>query len=489
MSKIEAYLKVIAADRSLEIVTDAKALKKYTAKNLSGKEVFAPVAIVFPTSAAQVEAVMKAANEAEVNITVRSSQGEESLTGTSLPWKEDSVVLNLSKMNNVIHIDALNNMAIVEAGVTFAQLQNELKKQGLYMEHPLQVRNEKSVIAALLDRDPVLTAKHLWDVPDPLCAMKMVFGNGRLFGSGSAAGPGTLEEMLEAGCAMNQAQGPVWLDFGRVITGSQGTLAVVCWASVKVRPIGSCRTMTYVQSDNVDTLGEYASHCIRRRLGEEAVILNKKGMKTIFGIDEKAAEKMPEWTYVSSARGFRFFPEEYMNNQVEDMKDIAKGFGLTLVTELKGLDNAAAMKALDEPSKKNDFWKLRDGKQIVDLFCLNTLDVVGKFTKIAAKAAEKSGLDPKELIAYAQPSQMARNCHIEFVINAGEKAAELEDILGSALLDNNAFFSRPYGTLEPKVYRKYTAQRHFMPSIKSVFDAKGILNPGKLASGYEGGAI
>lgn len=489
MSHIEEFIGELSKNQSIEILTDEKILKKYIAENYSRKEVFAPSAIIYPTTVEQVEIALKLANETKVSITVRSSSGQDSLTGTSLPWVKDSVVLNLSKMNKIIHVDTLNDMAVIEAGVTFEQLNKELNKVGYYMEHPLQVKHGKSIIAALIDRDPVLTAKHLWDVPDPLCAMKMVFGNGRLFGSGSAAGPGTLEEMLEAGCAMNQAQGPVWLDLGRVITGAQGTLAVCCWASVKIKKLGSCKKCVFVQSDDINKLGEYASMVIRRRLGEEAVLLNRKGMQQIFGLDAKDTAKMPKWTFCSTVRGYNYFPEEYMNNQFADMEDIAKEYKLDFSDSLNGLDEKDAIKAFEGTSKKNDFWKYKDGKEIVDLFCLNTIDVIEKFTKIAEKVVEKINLSVDDLVVYAQPSQMARNCHIEFVIQAGDKAKDLEMILGTALLDNNAFFSRPYGVMEEKVYNKYTAQRHFMPAIKKFFDEQGILNPGKLANGYKGGEI
>ena len=93
--------------------------------------------------------------------------------------------------------------------------------------------------------------------------------------------------MLAAGCGINQAQGPVWLDLARVITGSQGTLAIVTWASVKVRPIGTEYSLTYVQSDDIDCLAAYVSDVIRRRLGEEAVLLNRKGMEIMFGWRKK----------------------------------------------------------------------------------------------------------------------------------------------------------------------------------------------------------
>lgn len=487
MSNLEAYKKALGD--AIELIEDARTLKSYIAKNHSNAQAVQPAAIVYPVSVEEVQKCVELANEYEIPLTVRSSAGTETFSGTSLPSVEGSVILNLSKMNKVINIDPLNNMAVIEAGVTYEQLNKELKKYGLYMEHPLSPRAEKSVIASLLDRDPVMTAKHIWDIPDPLCAQKMVFGNGRLFGSGSAAGPGTLEEMLEAGCAMNQAQGPVWLDLGRVITGAQGTLAAVCWASVKVRMIGSVHQMTYVQSDDIDRLGEYASNVIRRRLGEEAVLLNRKGMERVFGISKEEAAKMPKWTYVSSARGFRYFAEDYLNNQVADMADIAGEFGLELKTELAGLDNDAAWKVLNGSSKKNQYWKLDGKKNICDVFCLNTIDVIGKFTLLAEKAAETAGADPEELIVYAQPSQMARNCHIEFVINIDGDTRQLEDYIGTVLLDNNAFFSRPYGTIAEKVYEKHTQQRHFMPFIKLMLDEKCILNKGKLAAGYQGGEL
>ena len=112
---------------------------------------------------------------------------------------------------------------------------------------------------------------------------------------------------------------------------------------------------------------------------------------------------------------------------------------------------------------------------------LNTYDKVGMFTEFAEKAAEKCGLQAEELCVYAQASQMGRNCHIEFVIAAEEETAdELEQMLGITLLDNKAFFSRPYGRLTGEVYDRYTDQKRYMPLMKEFFDENRIMNPGKL---------
>lgn len=479
----ESYIRALSeTDRSLEIVTDAAACADYISQNRSLVSVSEPKAVLYPVCSEQVQDIVQKANEYKVNLVVRSSQGTVSMSGASLPVAgTDCVAVNLSRMNKIMNIDAKNNMAIIEAGVTYGQLNDALKPYGLYVEHPLSPRAEKSVLASLIDRDPVMTAKHLWDVPDPLCAVEMVMGKGRLFRSGSAAGPGTLDEMLEAGCGINQAQGPVWLDLARVITGSQGTLAIVTWASVKVRQIGSEYSLTYVQSDDADQLAAYASQVIRRRLGEEAVILNRRGMRNVFGMTEKDAAAMPKWTYITSARGFRYFPEMYRDNQVLDMTDIAAEHGLALKTELPGLDNAAVRRILEETSKDGDYWKERDGRTVTNLFILNTMDKIGFYTALAEEAVKHCGLDAGNLAVYAQPSQMGRNCHIEFIYSADPgKAQQLEETLSVTLLDNGAFFSRPYGVITEEVYNRYADQKKYMPVMKEFFDENRIMAPGRL---------
>ena len=483
MSYIDTYIQALsAADNTLEIVTDSAACSEYISKNYSRMPVSAPAAILYPTCPDQVLKIVELANEYKVSLTARSTHGLESYNGASLPTEGcECVAVNLSKMNKVMHIDPLNNMAIIEAGVTYGQLNEALKPYGLYMEHPLAARAEKSVLASLVDRDPVLTAKHLWDVPDPLCAVEMILGKGRRFRSGSAAGPGELQDMLDAGCGINQAQGPVWLDLARAATGSQGTLAIVTWASVKVKKIGSCRTIAYVQSDCIDTLTKYASQVIRRRLGEEAVILNKAGMKAVFDLADEVVAPMPKWTYITTAIGLNYFPEMYMENQLLDMADIAAEYSLEFKYELDGVCNKAVMEALDSPSKPGAYWKAKKGNDVFDMFMLNTFDKAAPFTAIAEKSVEKCGLNADDLIVYVQASQMARNCQIEFVINADEQTADtLEQMLGIALLDNKAFFSRPYGKLVEEIYNRYEDQKRYMPLIKEFFDENNIMNPGKL---------
>lgn len=488
MSSIAKYLDALSAvENPAEIVTDKAALADYISENYSRMPMAEPLAVVYPTTSEQVQSIVKLANEHKVALVARSSDGNVSMNGSSLPAAgTQCVAVNLSRMNKIMHIDVKNQTALIEAGVTYGQFNEALKPHGLYIEHPLLPRAEKSIVASLLDREPVMTPKHLWDVPDPLCCVEMVMGNGTLFRSGSAAGPGTIEEMIESGVGFSQAQGPVWLDLGRVITGAQGTLSVVTWVSVKVRPIGSVSTPAFVQSDDVNVLTDFASQMIRRRLGEETLILNRKGLAQVMAVDYAVTAKMPKWTLVSTVRGFRFFPERYMNNQLADMEEIAKDYGLEILRELRGIPNDKVYAALQNTSEPGAYWKQRYGNEIFDLFTLSTMDKLGSFAALAEVTVTRCGLNSDDLCVYAQPSQMGRNCHIEFIIGAdAETADNVEKILGTALLDNKAFFSRPYGKLTQAVFDRAPDHTAYLPHIKLFFDENLILNPGRLV--YDGG--
>lgn len=482
---MEAYINAISAEiPGLEIVTDRASCEAYIGENLSRTAVSAPCAIVYPTCTEQVQSVVEKANEHGISLVARSSQGIRSLNGSSLPAAGTrSVAVNLSKMNRIKHIDAKNQTVLIEAGVTYGQLNEALKPYSLYMEHPLLPRAEKSVLASLLDREPTMPAKHHWDVPDPLCCVEMVMGNGSLFRTGAAAGPGTVEQMIEKGVGFRQAQGPVWLDLGRVITGAQGTLAIATWASVAVRPIGSLHEMVYVRSDDANAVTGFANAIIRRRLGENVVILNREGMSRAFGV---STQDSPEWTLVADVRGYRLFPEQYLDNQLADMADLAVEHGVTLLRQLPGLSNETAWDLMNGTSPAGGFWKLHGGASQFDLFCMSTMDKLEEYTAVAKAAVERYGLKAEDLCICCQPAQMARSCQIEFIIAADRATADqLENLLGTALLDLKAFFSRPYGALTQPIYARFPEHTAYMPKIKQFFDENNVMNPGRLV--YDGG--
>ena len=88
-----------------------------------------PIAVVFPTSTAQVSDLMKWANQTGTAVTPRG--GGSGLAGAAIPTA-GGIVCSFEKMNRIIEIDADNMMVVVEPGVVTSQLDERLKPHGLF---------------------------------------------------------------------------------------------------------------------------------------------------------------------------------------------------------------------------------------------------------------------------------------------------------------------------------------------------------------------
>jgi glycolate oxidase len=88
-----------------------------------------PEAVVFPDSEEQISLLMKLANEKKFNIVPRGAG--TGLSGGSIPV-ENSLVIVMTKWNNILEIDSNNLTALVQPGVITAQLQKEVERIGLF---------------------------------------------------------------------------------------------------------------------------------------------------------------------------------------------------------------------------------------------------------------------------------------------------------------------------------------------------------------------
>jgi len=112
-----------------------------------------PDAVVFPESVEEVSRVALWARQAGMKLMPVSSEGPH--RGAVVP-SEGYVVADMSQMKTIVRADRLNRVALVEAGVTFDELDVALSKVGLRAMTPRARRKGKSVVAAYLDRTPRL---------------------------------------------------------------------------------------------------------------------------------------------------------------------------------------------------------------------------------------------------------------------------------------------------------------------------------------------
>ncbi|HEX2135679.1 MAG TPA: FAD-linked oxidase C-terminal domain-containing protein [Microvirga sp.] len=88
-----------------------------------------PLAVVLPSTTAQVAAVMRFCHQNGVKVVPRGAG--TSLAGGAIP-QEDAIVLGVAKMNRVVAVDFANRTARVEAGITNLAISEAVAHEGFF---------------------------------------------------------------------------------------------------------------------------------------------------------------------------------------------------------------------------------------------------------------------------------------------------------------------------------------------------------------------
>lgn len=453
-----------------------------TLAGFAGDSGEAPEFIVRPHNVDQIQELVKLANQEGFALVPRSSSGA-SFRGDSVPSTPGAVIVDLSQMKSIVRIDRRNKVAMIEPGVTFGELQAQVEKSGLRLEMPMLPRKDKSVVASLLEREPTTGPKYNWDANDPLCCLELVFGNGELFRTGNAAGPGSLEEQWAAGQAQKVSMGPAQTDIVRLIQGAQGSLAIAGWATIKLEVLPAIRQGFVVSAQSPDQLIDFTYKILWRKLPDLCLILNDVDLAAITGID---IEKFSPWTLVYSISGLKHFPEERVQYIEKDLAEIARDFGVAPARSLAGMSADKLVDTLSRPGGESH-WKLQARGGCRDLFFLTTLDRSQEFIEGMGKMISGHGLSGRNLGAYIQPIRHGSGCHLEFNLlydpEDRDETQKIEAVLGEAAkmcIEMGGFFSRPYGRWSKMAYAQCPDTVSALRKVKNIFDPASVMNPGKL---------
>ena len=229
-------------------------------------------------------------------------------------------------------LSARERVAIVEAGVTYAQLQPLLDAEGLRLCHPLLPPTGKSVVASQMDREPQLAPRHHWDFTDPMLCAELWFGTGDRFRTGSAAGPGaTLEEQWRAGMFQKNPLGPAQTDLAKLAQGAQGSLGFATWVSLRLELRAELRRDLRVSSDDLGAVAGFLAAVTRRRLGEEILVVDRHHLARMAeSLGVACTAPRATWTVMLTVGSLRRRPQESMDVQLHQIEDLAADAGLAI---------------------------------------------------------------------------------------------------------------------------------------------------------------
>jgi glycolate oxidase len=174
-----------------------------------------PEAVVYPASTAEVAAIVEVANRHRLPLTARGSG--TGLSGACTPVT-GGVVVCFERMNHILEIDSANHVAVVEPGVTLAQLEEATGPAGLvYPVFPGE-------ISASLGGNVATNA-------GGMRAVKYGVTRHQVLGLEAVLGTG---EVIR--CGGKFVKSTAGYDLTQLITGSEGTLALVTEATLKLYP-------------------------------------------------------------------------------------------------------------------------------------------------------------------------------------------------------------------------------------------------------------
>jgi D-lactate dehydrogenase len=189
-----------------------------------------PDAVAFPASHEEVRDAVRLCNEFKVPLTARGLGS--STTGSAVPIA-GGLVLALERMNRIKEVDSANRALVVETGATNSAVQEAAGKAGFF-----------------------------WP-PDPTSAGYSTVGGNLACGAGGphAVKYGTVRENVlglravlgsgqELTAGVYTTKGAMGYDFTRLLIGSEGTLAIITEATLKLTPKpAAVRTLRAVYAD------------------------------------------------------------------------------------------------------------------------------------------------------------------------------------------------------------------------------------------------
>jgi alkyldihydroxyacetonephosphate synthase len=173
-----------------------------------------PAAIVYPSSTADVAAVLRFAEENLVNVVPRS--GGTATEGGLETVIEDSLVVDGSRMNAIWSIDPADMMATTQCGVGLQELEDTARAQGLTTGHSPQSKPLAQMGGLVATRSIGQFSTLYGGIEDLVIGLEAVFPGGKV---------------TRIKNVPRRAAGP---DIRHVIIGSEGALCFITEVTVKL---------------------------------------------------------------------------------------------------------------------------------------------------------------------------------------------------------------------------------------------------------------
>lgn len=416
-----------------------------------------PDLVAFACTHEEVVAIVHACHEHGLPIICRGLGS--GTAGAAVPVN-GGIVLALERMNRIVRIDATNRVAVVQPGVTNADLQKAAAAEGFFWP-PDPTSSAYSTVGGNLACNSAGPRAVKYGTPrDNTLGVRAVTGDG-----------------TELRCGVYTTKGVVGYDLTRLLIGSEGTLAVITEATLKLTPLQTGKhTLRAVYADMTA-----AASAVSRIMAQPVT------PAALEFIDATAIEMIRQYaeTDLPANAGAMLIievdgDESLLESATDAVSAAAHGEGLV---ELRRAANAeetralwAARKALSPALRKIAPKKINE-------------DVVVPVSRMAELIGGLQVLSSQYGITIVNFGHAGNgNIHVNLLADPDDE--QQMRVIDDCLDDVFALVLKLDGTLSGEhgvglVKKEYVgleiepATLEMMRRIKAQFDPRGILNPGK----------
>lgn len=431
--------------------------EEFTHDEALGADAVRPRAVVRPGTTAEVAAIVQAAAALGVPLTPRGSG--TGLSGGCIP-AEGGIVVSFERMQRIIEIDTANHVAVVEPGVTLAALDTALAPHGLF--YPVFPGEQSASLGG--------------NVATNAGGMRAVkYGVTRHQVLGIEAVLGTGEVITSGGKFVKSTSG---YDLTQLVIGSEGTLGVVTRATLRlhVRPAHQATLLAPFAS--LAEIARAVPVVVASGVGPAVVeyidTVSMAGITASAGVDLGVPDTV-------AGRAVAYLVIVLEGHQIarleEDTEALAATIGQLGALDVFVLPDQSGARLIT--ARERAFWaaKANGADDIVDVVVprASIPDLLSKVNELAAASSSlvvgcgHAG-DGNVHLSVWQADPETRHDLLYRIIETGVG-------LGGAVSGEHGIGrqKRPYlaGLEDPVVLE-------LMRRIKSVFDPRGILNPGVL---------
>ncbi|MFC1980188.1 FAD-binding oxidoreductase [Chloroflexota bacterium] len=441
------------------ILIEKHEIEGYSCDEMPIAKLRVPRVVVKPIDNRSIARLLDFANNKRVPVTPRGAG--TGLCGGCVPVY-GGILLSLERMNRILEIDRENFVAVVESGVTLSDLYNQVEQQGLY--YPLYPGEMTATIGGNIATNAGgMNAIKYGVTRDNVLGLEAILPNGEIIRTGGKF----------VKCSTGY-------DLTQLIIGSEGTLAVVSKAILKLTTKPARREILFAPFMNLQDAIDAVPEILGLEMMPTGIEFMERG---IIEIVEKYLDR--EIPYHQYAAFLMIIMEGESENEIYEyfskVEEICKQHG-GIEAMVPGSERAKR-RLLDAREKFYHAIKRYVPMEIVDVVVPPS-----KIAEFVRTVKEKSEKYQVPIIVYGHAGD--GNVHLHPIclnMNRREWSKRLPRLMNDIYHTGVSFggvISGEHGIgLNKKMYFHLEMDNtliEIMKEIKKAFDPSNILNPGKI---------